>query len=161
MEDIGPDDWDGMSSTLEADPPRKTGGRNLIVETESFALNPDLWYDVTAENMERLLAYLRAYACPRGNHWSDHVIADVIATLRGLLISVVNDPSRVEDSGWQLSVRTMLKRVMMSKIASEGKNAAFINAFSSAMDGGARPEWVTNALKQASREVKDKDKKGK
>ena len=154
-DDIEDVDWEDVATSKQPSSIqslKSAGNDGVIIETEAFALNPDL---LTSENTERLLTYLRQHAAPKGKHWSDHVIADVITTLRGILIMLLADSDLITNEGWQLIARTSLKRIIMSKLAAEGKAAAYVNAFASAVEGGSRPEWVRNAQRQALRETKE------
>jgi hypothetical protein len=157
VEDIDDEDLDTMSDQFPASL-RSLNQNSFLIESEAFAFNPDLWSDVSFENMERLLTYLRNYAQTKSNHFSEHVINDIIVTLRGLLTVSISMPEIIPHQGFQLAVRTLLKRILMSRMAAQGSSAAVVNAFSSAVDGGARPEWVRAAQRQAIREVKDDPK---
>ena len=161
---LSPTDFDDEDSSDEESNTSPTNfsnvsGRSLrgqvMVGTETFALNPDEWYQVTADNIERLLTFLKDYANVKHNHWSEHVVQDVIVALRGLLTMVIEDPDLVSANGYQTLARTLLKRIIMSRVASQGASTNVVNAFSAAVDGGTRPEWIKGALRQAYKDVKD------
>ena len=77
---LSPTDFDDEDSSDEESNTSPTNfsnvsGRSLrgqvMVGTETFALNPDEWYQVTADNIERLLTFLKDYANVKHNHWSE------------------------------------------------------------------------------------------
>lgn len=125
-----------------------------VVESDAFAFEPTAWKGhLTPISIERLLQYLRKSAACKQGHWSEFIVEDIISTLRGLCYTYMEVPALGDAEHFVGAMRTLLKRIFIFKETSAGHGGAYIKAFSEAVDGAARPSWITQAQRQARKDA--------
>ena len=131
----------------------------MIVESDKFAYDYNAWpAALSPDVIERTLAYLRRSAniptASGGNaHWSTYIMEDHTIILRSLMYTMMTVPALAESEHFTLALRTILKRIFIFKESNSGHPAAYVRAFSEAVDASQRPDWIRTAQRQARKDV--------
>ena len=130
------------------------GRHDFIVESDTFALDPTAWKErLSPSIIDRTLSYLRHSANVKNNHWSEHILDDLLRILRGLMFTAQSIPALLDGEPFLASLRTILKRIFIFRETSLGHGGSYIKALSEAVDGADRPSWILNAQRQARKDA--------
>ena len=158
-EDEDDDTYDGQSA-LSFGTAKSFPSGDLIVETDRFAYDPKAWSTrLSPDVIERTLAYLRRSAnipAPTGTqgaHWSSYILEDHIITLRSLMYTYMAVPALAQSDHFSLALKTILKRIFIFRESNSGHPAAYVRAFSEAVDASERPDWIRLAQRQAKKDA--------
>ena len=78
---------------------------------------------------------------------------DLLIILRGLLHTLQAVPAMFKSEQFVVSVRTILKRIFIFRETNAGHGAAYVKAFSEAVDNAERPAWIRAAQRQARKDT--------
>ena len=154
-EDDDPDDEDDVRTCRSFATARSMEATNdFIAESDSFAMDPTAWKGRLSHiTIDRTLRYLRETANVKANHWSEHILDDLLRILRGLMVTAMLAPDLLDGEAEDGSLKTILKRIFIFKETSIGHGGAYIKALSEAVDGSDRPAWILNAQRQARKDA--------
>ena len=127
---------------------------DLNVECDAYAFEPKQWKGTLSPDViDRLLTYLRRIANVKTQHWSEYMMEDLLIILRGLLHTLQAVPAMFKSEQFVVSVRTILKRIFIFRETNAGHGAAYVKAFSEAVDNAERPAWIRAAQRQARKDT--------
>lgn len=120
------------------------------VAADSFAFDPKRWGGLNPVQQQSLLMYINQRT-KTSKPAQGYLVEDFLRMLKGLLQLAEVSPNITKQEGFLTTATTIIKRLRMVTMLSEGQSASFVGFFADEVSGAGQPEYLRQAERRAAK----------